>query len=132
MDMPLEISFHNLHPSSALEAAIRERADRLEHLYQRLTSCRVSVEAPHRHHRKGSLLGIHIELGVPGGTLAVSREPHHAEKYAAPNVYKTLRDAFDAAERQLLEYKQRLNGDIKQHDGARPQGEAPEEAEYEM
>jgi ribosome-associated translation inhibitor RaiA len=109
MEIPLEIRFHNLEPSDALESAIRERAAKLDRLYDRLTSCRVAVERPHHQHRKGNLLEIHIEMGVPGGTLAVSREPHHAtEKYASPDVYKTLRDAFDAAERQLLDYKQRL------------------------
>jgi ribosome-associated translation inhibitor RaiA/cold shock CspA family protein len=119
MDVPLEIRFHNLEPSNALEAAIRERATKLDRLYDRLTSCRVSVESPHRQHRKGNLLEIHIELGVPGGSLAVSHEPHHArEKYASPDVYKALRDAFDVAERQLLDYKRRLNGDVKAHEDA--------------
>lgn len=121
MDVPLEIRFHNLTPSDSLEAAIRERAAKLDRLYNRLTSCKVSVEAPHRQHRKGNLLGIHIELGVPGGTLAVTREPHHArEKYARPDVYKALRDAFDAAERQLLDYKRRLNGEVKAHESTVP------------
>lgn len=118
MDVPLEIRFHNLEPSPAMEAAIRERASKLDRLYDRLTSCRVSVEAPHRQHRKGNLYEVHVELGVPGGTLAVTREPHRPhEKYASPDVYKTLRDAFDAAERRLLDYKRRLNGDVKIHAG---------------
>lgn len=116
MDVPLEIRFHNLEPSAALEDAIRERAEKLDRLYDRLTSCRVSVEAPHKQHRKGNLYEVHIELGVPGGMLAVTREPHRArERYASPDVYKTLRDAFDAAERQLLDYKRRINGDVKIH-----------------
>lgn len=117
MDVPVEIRFHEIEPSTALEAAIRERAEKLDRIYPRLISCRVSVEAPHRQHRKGNLWEIHIELGVPGGKLAVTREPHHPrEKYASPDVYKTLRDAFDAAERKLLDYKQVLSGDVKTHD----------------
>lgn len=116
MDQPLEIRFHNLETSEAVEAAIRDRVAKLDKLYPRLTSCRVSVEAPHRQHRKGNLFEVHIDLGVPGGHLAVSREPHRArEKYASPDVYKALRDAFDAAERQLLDYKRQINGDVKVH-----------------
>jgi len=117
MDVPLEISFHELDPSEALEAEIRERAARLGKLYPRLTRCRVSVEAPHRQHRKGNLLEVHIELGVPGGSLAVTREPHRArEKYANPDAYQMVRDAFDAAERRLLDYKRQINGEVKAHE----------------
>ncbi|MDA8231967.1 MAG: HPF/RaiA family ribosome-associated protein [Magnetospirillum sp.] len=117
MDVPLEIRFHDIEPSQALEAAIRERVDRLNRMYPRLTSCRVAVEAPHRQHRKGNIFAIHIELGVPGGKLAVTREPHHVrEKYATPDIYKTLRDAFDAAERRVLEYKRQVKGEVKAHE----------------
>ncbi|WP_142848889.1 HPF/RaiA family ribosome-associated protein [Telmatospirillum sp. J64-1] len=116
MEVPLEIRFHNVEVSDALEAAIRERAARLDKLYGRLTSCRVAVEAPHKQHRKGNLYYVTVNMTVPGTELMVNREPHKAQdRYANPDVYKALRDAFDAAERQLLEYKERLSGDTKQH-----------------
>lgn len=114
MDAPLEIRFHNLDPSTAMEAAIRDRVDRLSRLYPRLTRCLVAVEAPHRQHRKGNQYEVHIELWVPGGHLAVTREPHR-QRYAHPDVYTAMRDAFDAAERQLLDYKRQINGDVKIH-----------------
>ena len=114
MMLPLEIRFHNLESSKAMEAAIRDRAEKLDRLYDRLTSCRVAVEAPHRQHRKGNLYTVTISLGVPGGVLKVNREPHHPnERYAAPDAYAALRDAFDAAERQLNDYKLRQRGDVK-------------------
>lgn len=116
MDVPLEIRFHNLDVSESLETAIRERVARLEKRYGRLTSCRVGVEAPHRQHRKGNVYEVHVELGVPGGTLSVSREPHGARsKYVHHDVYKALRDAFDAAERQIQDYKTRQRGEVKPH-----------------
>lgn len=106
MDGPLEIRFHELDASEALEMAIRERVERLDRLYPRLTSCRVAVEAPHRQHRHGNIREIRIELGVPGGKLAISHAPHRPhEKYAEPDLYSALRDAFDAAERRLIEHK---------------------------
>jgi cold shock CspA family protein/ribosome-associated translation inhibitor RaiA len=117
MDAPLEIRFHNLDPSAAMETAIRERVDRLNKLYPRLTRCLVAVEAPHRQHRKGNQWEVHIDLWVPGGHLAVTREPHRTrDKYANPDVYTAMRDAFDVAERRLLEYKQQINGDVKPHE----------------
>lgn len=113
MDAPLEIRFHNLEPSSAMEAAIRERVERLDLVYSRLTRCLVSVEAPHKQHRKGNQYEVHIDLWVPGGHLAVTREPHRPrDKYAHPDVYTAMRDAFDVAERQLLAYKDQINGEV--------------------
>lgn len=114
MDVPLEIRFHNLSPSDAVEAMIRERAAKLDKLYDRLTSCRVAVEAPHKQHRKGNIYTVTINIGVPGGELMVNKEPHKPKlRYANPDVYKALRDAFDAAERQLKAYKARLRGEIR-------------------
>lgn len=116
MDVPLEIRFHNLQSSDSVEAAIRDRAARLEKFYDRITSCRVAVEAPHRQHRKGNLFTITIDIGVPGGEIVVNKEPHRAkERYANPDLYKAIRDAFDAAERQVIDYKNRLRGETKIH-----------------
>src|SRR5919201_260888 len=106
MQIPLEITFHNLESSEWIETEIRERAAKLEKLYPRLVGCRVSVEALHQQHRTGNVYDVHIELIVPGVELAVSREPHRVkEKYAHPTLRTSLRDAFAAAERQLKDYK---------------------------
>jgi cold shock CspA family protein/ribosome-associated translation inhibitor RaiA len=111
---PLEIAFHGCSPSDAVEAAIRERAEKLERIYDRLTRCRVSVEALHNQHRTGNVYDVHVEMAVPRGQLVVSRSPHKAkERYASPDVYTSVRDAFEAAERQLIDYKLQLRGDVK-------------------
>jgi ribosomal subunit interface protein len=116
MDGPLEIRFHNLSSSEAVEAAIRERVARLEKFFDRIVSCRVAVEAPHRQHRKGNIFKIFITIGVPGGELEVNREPHKAsERYPHTDIYRAIRDAFDAAERQVQAYKQKMRGEIKPH-----------------
>jgi hypothetical protein len=117
MQIPLEITFHNLPSSEWVEQAIREHAAKLEKIYPRLVGCRVSVEALHKQHRTGNVYDVHIELRLPGGECVVSREAHHAkEKYAHPELKQSLRDAFAAAERQLVDYKQRQAGAAKPHD----------------
>jgi len=117
MQQPLEIAFHNLDSSPALEVEIRERFARLEKLCDRLTACRVSVEALHNQHRTGNVYEVHIDMLVPGGELVVSRAPHKAkEKYASPDVRASIRDAFRAAERQLKKYNRQLTGEIKRHE----------------
>ena len=117
MQEPLEIAFHNLEPSAALEADIRERFAKLEKLYDRMTSCRISVEALHKQHRTGNVFEVHIDMLVPGGELVVSKQPQKAkERFANPDVYVSVREAFKAAERQLLQYKRQLAGEVKQRE----------------
>lgn len=117
MDVPVEIVFHNMPSSAALEAEIRERVAKLDRLYDHLIGCRVSVEQLHRRHQTGNLYDVHIDLRVPGDEIVVSREPHRArEKFADPDIGIALRNTFKAAERRLLDYKRRQRGEVKPHE----------------
>ena len=44
MQVPLQITFRHMDSSPALEARIRQRAEELEHFFDRITSCHVTVE----------------------------------------------------------------------------------------
>lgn len=114
MKLPLEIVFHNLEPSDAIEAKVRERADRLEKFYKNIMSCRVVVEAGHKHHHKGNLYHVRVDVTAPDTELVASREPkaHHAHE----DVYVAIRDAFDAMRRQLEDYARRRRGNVKTHE----------------
>lgn len=116
MQVPVEISFRNLDRSEAVEADIREKVGKLEEFYDRITRCRVVVEAPHRHHQQGNLYHVRIQLGVPHRELVVDREPR--EKHAHEDVYVAVRDAFKAVRRQLEDYVRELRGDTKTHPAA--------------
>jgi cold shock CspA family protein len=124
MDRPLEIGFHNLTPSPSVEAEIRRRVERLETRCPRLVGCRVSVEGLHRQHRTGNVVEVHIVLSLPGRDLAVSHEPHRVkERYADPDLYTSVRDAFDAAERQLEAFKSMQREDTTPPSGSALTGE---------
>jgi ribosome-associated translation inhibitor RaiA len=99
MQRPLQLTFHGLEPSPAVEARVRELALRLERLYERITSCHVTVQAPHRHHNKGQLYEVRIQLHVPGREIVVNHEGAHDQ--AHEDVYVAVRDAFEAAARKL-------------------------------
>ncbi|WP_432804184.1 HPF/RaiA family ribosome-associated protein [Azospirillum argentinense] len=58
-------------PSPFLEACVREHAAKLERFFEHITTCHVVLDAPHRHHHKGKLYTVRIDLTVPGGELAV-------------------------------------------------------------
>ncbi len=112
MDRPLEIAFHNLDTSPSAEAEIRQRVNKLAGRYRHLTGCRVSVERLHNQHRTGNVFEVHITLSVPGRDLAVSRQPQKAkQRYANPDLRTSIRDVFDAAERQLESFKGHLRED---------------------
>ncbi len=114
MQLPLQITFRNMDPSLTVEHAVRLRADKLERFCDRITGCRVVVEAPHRQHHKGNLYHIRVDLTVPDDELVVSREA--ADQHAHEDVYVAVRDAFAAAKRQLQEYSRRRRGQVKRHE----------------
>ena len=102
LQVPLEIAFHNLESSPAVEEEIRARVSELERRYDRLTSCRVRIDQ-----RNKDLTGtippvVHIEMGIPGhGDVVVSHEPDHLlRKYQRPDLHKAINEAFRIAERE--------------------------------
>ena len=109
--MPLQVTFRQMDPSDAVQEAIRKRSDKLVQFYDRIVSCRVVVHAPHRHHHKGKLYSISVDVKVPDGDVAVHRDA--VERHAHEDIYVAIRDAFDAAERQLDELIHRRRGEVK-------------------
>jgi ribosome-associated translation inhibitor RaiA len=122
--------------STALEKHLRQRAAKLENFCERITSCRVIVEAPHRHHQKGKAFQVRIDLSVPGREIVINHAPkrlgagkliaahsetaltesHRPSKHGAhEDVYVAIRDAFNAAGRKLQDYVRRHNGAVKTH-----------------
>ena len=114
MQIPLQISFRNMDASDAVEADIRDKVGRLDRFYERITSCRVIVEAPHRHHRKGNLYDIRIDITVPGEEIVVQRSG--PENQAHEDVYVAVRDAFNAATRRLQDHVRKATGHVKTHE----------------
>jgi ribosomal subunit interface protein len=119
MQLPLEIHFHNLDRSPAVEAAVREAAAKLEQFADSIMSCRVTVERPNKRHQQGSLFAVHVDVRYAGGEVVASREPgaHQAHE----DVYVAVRDAFKAARRQLQDRMRVQRGDVKPH-AAEPHG----------
>ena len=140
MEIPLKITFRNMAPSKAIEASTREKAGKLESFYDHITSCRVMVEAPHRHHHKGKAYQVRIDITVPGGELVINRAPkrlkaakvppatriekdfsesHEPSKHGAhADLYVAIRDAFNAAARKLQDHARRQRGKVKLHEPA--------------
>ena len=114
MQVPLEIKFRNMDASEAVETAAREYVAKLEHLADSIISCRVTIEAPHRHHHQGNLYTVSVDLHYSGGEAVANRAP--GAKHAHEDVYVALRDAFNAARRQLQDRVRVQRGDVKHHE----------------
>lgn len=113
MIKPPEISFRHVDYSEAVEAAVQERIERLERLYDPIMGCIVTIDAPHRQKHKGRIYTVDIDLSLPGAEVVVTRDPQ--KNHAHEDVYVAIRDAFDAAEKQIKKVSAMQRGEVKAH-----------------
>jgi ribosomal subunit interface protein len=115
MQIPLQITFRHMGTSQAVEDNIREQVAYLEQHFDRITGCRVVIDAPPAHRNKGGPFSVHVDLTVPGREIVVNsvRDDHTQHT----DVYVAIRDAFDAVQRQLDGHTRRQRGDVKHRDG---------------
>jgi ribosome-associated translation inhibitor RaiA len=123
MDIPLELSFHNLESSDALKDAVRGHVNKLEQFHDHIIGCRVVIEMPHKSQKaSGNPPDVHIVVRVPGKEIVVSKElAHNGHKKAAIDAYAVLDNAFGVAQQQLKAYRRVLHGDVKYKSG-QPRG----------
>lgn len=112
MQLPLQITFRNFPQSEAVEARIRAKAAKLEEFHPRVMSCHIVVEELDRHRHQGKQFSVRLDLRVPGHEVVVDRD--HDE-----DIYVALRDAFNAAGRQLEEVARTQRGEVKTHEPPR-------------
>jgi len=100
MITPVEIHFHGIEKSEAIEERVRWKVSKLEKHFGRITRCRVVLEAPHRSPAKPKVYQIKIEVSLPRQAPIVvthEREGSHASE----ELLLALRDAFEAALRKV-------------------------------
>ncbi|MBW4574678.1 MAG: HPF/RaiA family ribosome-associated protein [Aphanothece sp. CMT-3BRIN-NPC111] len=115
MKVPLEITFRDVQKSDAIEALIHEKVAKLEDVCNYITSCHIAVEKPHDRPRSGSPYRVRIDMTVPPGhELVADSNPSEGTQYDALDV--VVRDAFDAARRQLKELAERQRKKVKTHE----------------
>ncbi len=119
MDIPLEIAWLNVEKSETVEARIRERVEKLPRYFNRINSCRIAVEMPHRSQHHGKEFHIRIEVRVPEHELVVSNNPGDRRDHY--DAHLAIRDAFDAMDRRLEEHSRKMRGEVKTLSGP-PQG----------
>jgi ribosome-associated translation inhibitor RaiA len=103
MQIPVQVTFHGMPASAALDTAIRQYAGKFDRFHPHLISCRAVVEQVARHKRQGKEYVVRLDLKVSGAEIAVSRE--HSE-----DAFVAVREAFDAARRRLEDHARRRQG----------------------
>ncbi|MBE0611562.1 MAG: HPF/RaiA family ribosome-associated protein [Dehalococcoidia bacterium] len=103
--LPYEIIDNGVLESPEANAYLLERIERLRRFYPRITSCRVVLEAPQNHHRKGGPYQVNIHADVPGGVARVTRQQ-------ADDLHVAIAQAFDAAQRQLEDHARVQRGQV--------------------
>lgn len=118
-----QIEFRNLDHSDFVEGAVRERLKRLDRFADDIMRCRVTVEAPHKHQGKGHIYHISIACHLPGKEIIVNNDP--GRNLAHEDIYVAIRDAVNAAARQIEDYVRLRRGKVKSHE-APPHGTVSE------
>lgn len=99
MPFPIRTTFRHMDTSAAVEARVRELADRLTRFGDHIVDLHVTIEEPPAHQNKGAPFQVRIDLFGHAGHLSAFKgngdRPEHQDVYVA------LRDAFDAITRQL-------------------------------
>jgi ribosome-associated translation inhibitor RaiA len=107
MTTPVEIHFHGIDKSEAIETRVREKVAKLEKHFGRMTHCRVVLEAPHRSPTKPKVYQIKIEIGMPRAQpVVVSHEREGS--HAGEELPLAIREAFDVALRKIDDTASRI------------------------
>lgn len=104
MQFDLQITARSFTLNEAVEAEIREKVTKLEHLYDRISGCHVIVEGAVGHHHRGGPFNVRINLTLPGGDLSVNHQ-------SQDDLAAAIREAFEAARRKLEDHVHKLRGD---------------------
>jgi ribosomal subunit interface protein len=114
MQVPIEIAYHQVTKSEAIDQLIREKADHLEQFCDHIISCAVAVERPNLHQRSGNPYRVRVDLHVPPRheIAAIAGQQHNAMH---DDLETVVIDAFEKAGRQLKKLNERQSGETKTH-----------------
>jgi hypothetical protein len=102
MTTPVEVHFHGVEKSDAIEQRVREKVAKLTKLFGRMTRCRVGIEVPQRNALRPKVYRIRIEIGVPRRRpIVITHERVGSNDNRAEELCLAIRDAFEAATRKV-------------------------------
>jgi len=116
MQTPAEVVFRHCEATEELRAEIAAQVERLEKFSPRITSCRVVVTGPQTRHRRGGLFQVELFVAMPEHKdIVVDRR--HADSPEREHALVAIREAFEAAARQIEDAMRDMRGQVKTHVG---------------
>jgi ribosomal subunit interface protein len=99
MTNEFQVVFHNIDQTNAIADAVQKRIQKLERYCDQIITGRVVLDSPHNNHHKGKVYSVGLEIHTPQKEVRVNQDQH--DNHAHEDLYVAIRDAFNAAERQL-------------------------------
>ena len=99
MPNDFQVVFHNIEQSDAIMEAVNKRIGKLERFCDQIITARVVLDSPHNNHHKGKVYSVGLEIHTSQKEIRVNQDQH--DNHAHEDLYVAIRDAFNAAERQL-------------------------------
>lgn len=111
------VIFHSMDPSEAVRQRGELLLERLARLAPGIMRGRMMIESRHRRHHQGNVFHVSVQVHLAGVDVEVTNDPdlNHAHE----DVYVAMRDAFNAAKRQLGERGARRSGKGARHEQRR-------------
>jgi hypothetical protein len=134
MPLTADITYRNMSGSKSLDAEIQKRVSKLTTFCPDIVSCKVLVEIPHRHHEQGNHFHVRIDIAVPGEKIVAgqlpslhliqpdgdsTRERESTKTLVRKDAALAVRQAFEAAKRQLRDYVRLRRLEVKTHQNGR-------------
>ncbi|MEK7865216.1 MAG: HPF/RaiA family ribosome-associated protein [Planctomycetota bacterium] len=111
-ERPIQIHFHGVPHTAALEGEILSLAGQLDRFSDRIHKCTIEIAREASRHQVGNRFRVRIQLHLPGCELVVG---HHPPKATHTDLSVALHDAFKAMERQLEEHMHVKQRFVKTH-----------------
>lgn len=99
MSTDFQIVFHNIDQSDAVIDNVNKRIEKLRRFSNDIMGGRVVLDSPHNHQNKGKVYSVTLEIRTANRDIVVNQDQH--DNHAHEDMYVAIRDAFNAAERQL-------------------------------
>ena len=114
MKITPEITYRHLEKTTAIHNLVEEKIAKLEQFCDYMNSCRVVIEKDNDNPSSGSQYRVSIDITIPHNReIAVVENPDVGKQYLP--LETVIRDAFEAARRQLVGISTEQQGKRKVH-----------------
>lgn len=121
------IVFNSVEPSDAVRQRALVLLTKLLRTSPSIMRGTMVIEGRHRHHHQGNLFHVSVRLQLPGIDVVVSHDPER--NHAHEDIFVAMRDACEAARKQLQAYEGRRRGKGIQHERERYLNRPEQQAE---